>query len=38
MQEKRITVQCPTEEVEQIQLFEWAQWASGKVSRNVHRA
>lgn len=30
MQEKRITVPCPTEEVEQIQLFEWARWASGK--------
>ena len=30
MQKKRITVQCPTEEVEQIQLFEWARWAAGK--------
>lgn len=30
MQEKRIAAQCPTEETEQMQLFEWARWASGK--------
>ena len=30
MQEKRTAVPCLTEEVEQIQLFEWARWASGK--------
>ena len=27
MQQYNVT---PTEEVEQVQLFEWAQWASGK--------
>ncbi len=30
MQKKRTTVLCLTEEVEQILLFEWARWASGK--------